>query len=100
MLNTVLRHALTPVKLGAKEGLAMINGTQLIASLGSEAVSLANWYSCETHSAIALQVERADMATRVADVACAMSLEVLKGTVRAFHPLIHEVRPHAGQQVS
>eukprot|EP00658_Telonema_sp_P-2_P060200 TRINITY_DN4917_c0_g4_i1.p1 TRINITY_DN4917_c0_g4~~TRINITY_DN4917_c0_g4_i1.p1 ORF type:complete len:633 (-),score=181.51 TRINITY_DN4917_c0_g4_i1:124-2022(-) len=75
------RHGVTPVKLGAKEGLAMINGTQLIASLGSEAV------------------ERASTVALCADVACALSLEVLCGTVKAFHPLIHQVRPHDGQQL-
>jgi histidine ammonia-lyase len=75
------RNQLKPVKLTAKEGLAMINGTQMIASLGAEAL------------------ERAETVAVCADVACAMSLEVLCGTVRAFHPLIHQVRPHTGQQL-
>lgn len=75
-------HDLTPIRLRAKEGLAMINGTQLIASLGSEAL------------------ERATMVARVADIVCALTLEVLFGTVKAYHPLIHKSRPHHGQQVS
>lgn len=76
------RAGLTPIRLSAKEGLAMINGTQLIASLGSEAV------------------ERAENITKCADIVCALTLEVLCGTVRAYHPLIHKVRPHHGQQLS
>jgi len=70
-----------PIVLGAKEGLALINGTQFIASLGSEAVT------------------RAANVARIADVATALTLEVLCGTVRAYHPLIHKVRPHAGQML-
>lgn len=73
------RNGCEKIVLGAKEGLAMINGTQLIASLGAEAVT------------------RAANVARTADVACALTLEVLCGTVRAYHPLIHKVRPHAGQ---
>ncbi len=59
-------HNLTPIKLTAKEGLAMINGTQLITSIGAEAV------------------ERAGIIARQADVVAALTLEVLKGTSRAF----------------
>jgi histidine ammonia-lyase len=75
------KNGLKPVQLGAKEGLAMINGTQLITSVGAEAVV------------------RAENVARCADVAVALSLEVLMGTMNAFHPRIHEVRPHAGQQL-
>ncbi|XP_052779312.1 histidine ammonia-lyase-like [Mya arenaria] len=70
---------LEPIKLGPKEGLALINGTQLITSLGAEAV------------------ERSDAVCRQADVIAALSLEVLKGTTRAFDSNIHRVRPHPGQ---
>ncbi|KAH3880154.1 histidine ammonia-lyase-like [Dreissena polymorpha] len=70
---------LEPIKLGPKEGLALINGTQLITSLGAEAV------------------ERAGAICRQADVIAALSLEVLKGTTRAFDSNIHNVRPHPGQ---
>ncbi|EOD04863.1 hypothetical protein EMIHUDRAFT_69043 [Emiliania huxleyi CCMP1516] len=80
--EVLARANLTPIRLGAKEGLAMINGTQLIASLGAEAV------------------ERAGRAARLADYIAALSLEVLCGTNRAFDPLIHCVRPHSGQMES
>ena len=59
-------HNLTPIRLEAKEGLALINGTQLITSIGAEAV------------------ERASIIARQADVVAALTLEVLKGTSRAF----------------
>lgn len=72
-------HGLEPISLEAKEGLALINGTQLITSLGAEAVV------------------RSANAAKCADIAVALTLEVLKGTVNAFHPRIHQVRPHKGQ---
>eukprot|EP00949_MAST-11_sp_MAST-11-sp1_P002183 g2183.t1 len=74
-------NGLTPIQLGAKEGLAMINGTQLITSLGAEAV------------------DRAYNVALCADVAVALSLEVLKGTPQAYHASIHSVRPHRGQNL-
>lgn len=72
-------HDLKPIRLKAKEGLALLNGTQLITSLGAEAV--------EMSASIALQ----------ADIVAALSLEVLKGTSRAFDADIHRIRPHRGQ---
>jgi len=72
-------HNLTPIKLEAKEGLAMINGTQLITSIGAEAV------------------ERAGIAARQADVVAALTLEVLKGTSAAFDSDVHNIRNHKGQ---
>jgi histidine ammonia-lyase len=78
----VLREAgITPVVLQAKEGLALINGTQLMASLGTLAL---------------LEAERLAVA---ADVAGAMSLEALKGSSRPFDERLHVVRPHPGQRV-
>jgi histidine ammonia-lyase len=68
-----------PVKLEAKEGLALINGTQLMASLGTLAL---------------LDAERLCVA---ADVAGAMSLEALKGSARPFDARLHAARPHPGQ---
>lgn len=79
--DVLSKNGLRPVQLGAKEGLAMINGTQLITCIGAEAVV------------------RAENAAKCADIAVSLSLEVLMGTVNAFHPRIHEVRPHAGQQL-
>ena len=72
-------HNLTPITLNAKEGLALINGTQLITSIGAEAV------------------ERASIVAKQADVVAAMTLEMLKGTSRAFDSDVHAIRPHKGQ---
>ena len=57
-------RGLRPITLGAKEGLALINGTQMITAVGCEAVV------------------RAATVAKTADVACALTLEVLKGTAR------------------
>lgn len=70
---------IAPIVLEAKEGLALINGTQLMASLGT------------------LAVLEADRLSTVADIAGAMSLEALKGTKTPFDPRLHAVRPHPGQ---
>ena len=70
---------IAPVVLEAKEGLAPINGTQLMASLGTLAL---------------LDAERLCVA---ADVAGAMSLEALKGSARPFDERLHAARPHPGQ---
>ena len=71
---------LRPVVLEAKEGLALLNGTQAMHAVGG------------------LALLRAKRLSRVADVAGAMSLEALKGTPTAFDPRIHQARPHPGQQ--
>lgn len=65
--------------LKAKEGICLINGTQLITSLGAEAV------------------ERAESIARQADIAAALTLEVLKGTSRAFDSDVQMIRAHRGQ---
>ena len=72
---------LKPVRLGPKEGLALINGTQFMTALGTLALLDAE-YLCD-----------------VADLAGAISLEALKGTVSAFDADIHRVRPHPGQSL-
>jgi histidine ammonia-lyase len=78
-----MRHAgLTPLALAAKEGLALLNGTQAMTAVG------------------ALAIARARRLAQLADVAGAMSLDVLMGTPAAFDPRIHEARPHAGQIAS
>ncbi|KAJ3074623.1 hypothetical protein HDU98_010714 [Podochytrium sp. JEL0797] len=68
-----------PVVLGPKEGLALINGTQFITSLGSEALC------------------RAENACKAADCVTALTLEVLMGTVKPMDEKIHRARPHVGQ---
>ncbi len=73
------RAGLRPLALAAKEGLALLNGTQAMTAVG------------------ALAVARAWRVVRLADLAGAMSLEALKGTPAAFDPRIQEARPHAGQ---
>jgi histidine ammonia-lyase len=75
-----LRHAkLSPVQLEAKEGLALLNGTQAMHAVGG------------------LAVLRAERLSRLADVSGAMSLEALKGTPAAFDPRLQDARPHPGQ---
>ena len=75
-----LREAgLEPITLEAKEGLALLNGTQAMHAVGG------------------LALLRAKRLARVADVAGAMTLEALKGTPAAFDPRIQCARPHAGQ---
>src|SRR4029077_19247486 len=73
------RAGLNALQLTAKEGLALLNGTQAMTAVG------------------ALAVERAQRVTRLSDVAGAMSLEALMVTPAAFDERIHEARPHAGQ---
>ncbi|XP_022527597.2 histidine ammonia-lyase isoform X2 [Astyanax mexicanus] len=80
--STVLEaHGLTPISLKPKEGIALINGTQMMSALGAEAV------------------ERAEAVARQADVIAALTLEVLRGTNKAFDKDVHAVRPHPGQTV-
>jgi histidine ammonia-lyase len=76
------RAGLRPVALHAKEGLALINGTQLIT--GTAGLALAEAWRL----------------ARTADVAGALSLDALKGTDVAFDPRIHAARPHPGQAAS
>jgi histidine ammonia-lyase len=71
---------LSPVRLAAKEGLALINGTQMMTA----------YLSWTTARALSL--------VRQFDIAGAMTLEGLLGTTNACDPLLHEVRPHPGQQ--
>jgi histidine ammonia-lyase len=73
---------LVPIALEPKEGLALINGTQLTTALG------------------ALAVARAERLARSADVVGALTLDALLGTDVAFDPRIHAERPHPGQQAS
>jgi histidine ammonia-lyase len=81
--RTALRRArLAPVRLAAKEGLALINGTQMMTAIG------------------ALALLRAERLAVVADVAGAMSLEALSGSHRAFDRRIHDARPQRGQALS
>ena len=77
--EALAKVGLAPLTLQAKEGLALINGTQLILAVGALAV-----------------VEGQKLCTQ-ADVVGAMSLEALQGSVRPFDARIQAVRPHPGQ---
>jgi histidine ammonia-lyase len=70
---------LKPLHLESGEGLALVNGTQVMTAVGGLAV----------HDATNL--------SRLTDVAASMSLEVLMGSRTEFNPRIHQVRPHPGQ---
>ena len=71
-----------PVTLRAKEGLALINGTDGILGM------------------LALAIEDLERILRVADLTTAMSVEALMGTDRAFAPDLIALRPHPGQASS
>lgn len=66
-------------ELAAKEGLALINGTQIMTAIGCLAV----------YDAVRL--------TKTADIACALTSEALLGIKKAYDPKVHAVRGHKGQ---
>src|SRR5213594_1681977 len=76
------RAGLKPVELQAKEGLALLNGTQAMHAVGG------------------LALLRAKRLSRLADVSGAMSLEALKGTPAAFDARLQDARPHPGQKAA
>jgi histidine ammonia-lyase len=78
--DALRRAGIEPLRLLAKEGLALLNGTQGMAAVGS------------------LAVFRAQRVAALADLAGAMTLEALLGTPSAFDERIHQVRPQTGQR--
>jgi len=80
--EALTRAQLKPLQLEAKEGLALLNGTQGMHAVGG------------------LALLRAQRLARVADVSGAMSLEALKGTPVAFDPRLQDARPHPGQKAA
>ena len=80
--DALRRARLTPVELQPKEGLALINGTQVMTAIGGLTLLLA------------------ERLCTSADLVGAMSLEALKGTHSAFDKRIHDARPQAGQTLS
>src|ERR1700704_5570757 len=81
--SEALRRAkLKPARLEAKEGLALLNGTQAMHAVGG------------------LSILGAKRLARVADVAGAMTLEGLRDTPAAFDSRLHEARPHRGQKAA
>ncbi len=77
--EAMAKAGIKPVTLLAKEGLALINGTQAMMGVGVLAL--------------------ADMLNliKVADIAAAFTMETLEGIIDAFDPRIQEARPHSGQ---
>ncbi len=80
--EALVRSGLEPLHLEAKEGLALINGTQASAAVG------------------ALAIADARRLADAADVICALTLDAMAGTDAAFDPAVHAARPHPGQMVS
>ena len=72
------KYKLASIKLGPKEGLALINGTQFILSFAVKAV------------------QRMHNCLEAADIIGAMSLEALTGTKAPFDDRLHQLRPYAG----
>ena len=70
---------LEPIRLEAGEGLALVNGTQVMTAIGGLAL----------YDAVNL--------SKMTDIAAAMSLEVLMGSRTEFDERIHQIRPHPGQ---
>jgi histidine ammonia-lyase len=68
------RAGIETVELQSKEGISLLNGTQAMLAVGC------------------LELEQSERLARAADVICAMSLDGLKGTPRAFDPRIHQIR--------
>jgi histidine ammonia-lyase len=73
------RVHLKPYRLQAKEGISLINGTQISTALLAEALV------------------RAEQLARIADIAGAMTVEATKSSQRPFDPRIQAIRPHPGQ---
>lgn len=78
--KALARAGLKPVTLVAKEGLALINGTQFMAARG------------------VLCLERAKMLACSADVIASLTCQALRGIPAAYSPLVQAVRPHPGQR--
>jgi len=75
-----LRRAnIQPIVLASKEGISLVNGTQAMLSVGG------------------LQLLDAETLAESADLICAMTIDGLRGTPRAFDPRIHQTRPFPGQ---
>ena len=80
--DALQRAGLEPVRLEAKEGLSLVNGTQFMAAFA------------------ALGLVRARRLASAADLACAQSVEALQGSRTSFLPQIHALRPLRGQQAA
>jgi histidine ammonia-lyase len=72
-------HGLRPLTLAPKEGLTLINGTEPMQAV------------------LALAIADAERLAKTADLACALSVEALLGTDRAYDDRVQRIRPHPGQ---
>jgi histidine ammonia-lyase len=77
--QAMTRAGIAPLELHPKEGISLINGTQAMLAIGC------------------LELEAAEHLAETADVVCALTLDALRGTPRAFDERIHAARPHPGQ---
>ncbi len=80
--DALTRAGLAPLALGPKEGLALINGTQVSTAV------------------LALAILDAERVARAADVVAALSIDALRGSYHPFEARLHEPRPFAGQMAS
>jgi len=76
------RAGIEPLTLASKEGISLVNGTQAMLAVGC------------------IELQKSELLADSADVICAMTLDGLRGTPRAFDRRIHEIRPHPGQVAS
>ena len=80
--EVLAEHGIEPLQLAPKEGLSLVNGTEPMQAL------------------LAFSVHEAALLVRVADVACAVSVEALLGHDRPYDERVQALRPHPGQLVS
>jgi len=70
---------LEPLELKTKEGLALLNGTEGMTAMG------------------AIGLHQSRILVEAADLACALTVEALRGSARPFRADVHQLRPHPGQ---
>ncbi len=80
--EALAKEGLKPIKLKAKEGLALNNGTQFMTAI------------------TALTYKKATHLAKMADIIAAITTDAFKGTPDAFDELIHNLRPYIGQKNS
>jgi histidine ammonia-lyase len=80
--NALAKNGLQPIRLTAKEGLALINGTQMMTAYAS------------------LAIHQARQLAKLSDVAASISVEALRGSDTAYDERIHKLRPYKGQLAS
>ncbi len=80
--EVLAEHGITPIVLKGKDGLAIINGTTVMAAIGS------------------LALYDAEYLLKAANQAAALSYEALMGITKALDPRVHAVRPHPGQMAT